>query len=323
MTIASVTGFPPRRHLSLHAEALLEDDLGRRLGLARADRDRGGGRPGAGHEVAGVGPKRDDALGHAGQLERAAGGRARGGPEVLALGADGDAREKVLGQSRDDAADERARGENQLHLLGVVARHHGLGRSARLVPQRGPQAVAPGIEPLEAEAPALVAEGALLAPAHHAGARPEAGVPGRRERDLGAGHGTATGEDGAPDRAAPAEADVRRGGRLLELDARRRLAPVRVRRGHRPRAGGEAGDLVAALGVRRRLVVASLSAHADHAMRGPPPESSARTVASRMGRPPRDSSTLPVITPPFERRTSTPSVASPSPTETADALPAW
>ncbi len=32
---------------------------------------------------------------------------------------------------------------------------------------------------------------------------------------------------------------------------------------------------------------------------------------------------MPEITPPFESRTSTPSAASPSPTETEDALPDW
>ena len=58
-------------------------------------------------------------------------------------------------------------------------------------------------------------------------------------------------------------------------------------------------------------------------MRGSPPDCSTRTVASRIGRPLRDSSTRPLTTPPFDSRTSTPSVASPSATDTADADPVW
>ncbi len=48
-----------------------------------------------------------------------------------------------------------------------------------------------------------------------------------------------------------------------------------------------------------------------------------RTVASRIGRPVRDSSTRPETAPPLDSRTSTASLASPSPTVTAAALPAW
>ena len=54
-----------------------------------------------------------------------------------------------------------------------------------------------------------------------------------------------------------------------------------------------------------------------------PLESSARTAASRIGRPVRASSTRPDTTPPLERRISTPSAESPSATVTAEALPAW
>jgi hypothetical protein len=56
---------------------------------------------------------------------------------------------------------------------------------------------------------------------------------------------------------------------------------------------------------------------------GPPPDSWARTVASRTGRPVRDSTTRPAMTPPFDSRTSTPSAVPPSSTVTAAALPFW
>ena len=67
-----------------------------------------------------------------------------GGEEVLALGADVDAGELRVRQPGHDPPDERALREGELDLLGVVARHHGLGRGARLVAQRGPERVAAG-----------------------------------------------------------------------------------------------------------------------------------------------------------------------------------
>ncbi len=47
--------------------------------------------------------------------------------------------EQVLRQPRDDAADERTRGEDELDFLGVVAGHHGLGLSS----STGPRSEAP------------------------------------------------------------------------------------------------------------------------------------------------------------------------------------
>ncbi len=89
--------------------------------------------------------QRDEALGHPGQLEAAARRGARGGEVVLALRADVHAGELRVGEARDEAADERALGEHELDLLRVVAGHHGLGRRARLVAQRGRRACsAPG-----------------------------------------------------------------------------------------------------------------------------------------------------------------------------------
>ena len=58
-------------------------------------------------------------------------------------------------------------------------------------------------------------------------------------------------------------------------------------------------------------------------IRPSPPACSALTVAPSTGRPERDSRTRPETTLPRERRTSTPSAASPSATVTPAALPLW
>ena len=74
------------------------------------------------------------------ELEAAAGRRCASMPGMVgALGAHVHARELGVGETATMPRTQRPLGERELHLLRVVAGHHRLDRSARLVAQRGAQ----------------------------------------------------------------------------------------------------------------------------------------------------------------------------------------